>query len=66
MDGRRHLREQCRRDGAIDAALLDVNVDDFREVIRQRQIGVGLYEQQHNRDQDGNGVFSDVKERVLA
>ncbi len=60
------LLAQCRQDGAIDGALLDANVDDFGEVIRQRQIGVSLYEQQHNRDQDGNGVFSDVKERVIA
>ena len=42
------------------AALLDAGVDDAREVVRQRQVEVGLGEEQGNRQQDHQQVRSGI------
>ena len=40
------------RDGIFHAALLDAVIDDLRQIIRQRQVGIRLHEQQGNGEQD--------------
>ena len=46
--------------GVLDASLLDAIVDDPGEVIRQRQVCIGLHEQQRNGEQDQGEIRFDV------
>ena len=44
--------------GVLDARLLDADIDQLRRVVRQRQIAIGLRDQQHhNHKHSGNMAF---------